>query len=73
MEQNELDQIIAEHVQKERDRISKSLNMSIGLYGGFYPDIAQALLSVLKDVDPIHYQKTLEIYDAAMQKLKKTA
>ena len=69
MNPNEQDIIIAAAVQAERDRISRMLDLSIGLYGGFYPPIAEALLSVLKDVDEEHYEKTLAIYNEAKAKL----
>ncbi len=69
MNRNEQDLVIANAVQVERDRISRTLDLSIGLYGGFYPAIAEALLSILKDVDEEHYQKTLAIYNKAKAKL----
>lgn len=69
MNPNEQDIVIADAVQIERDRISRTLDLSIGLYGGFYPGIAEALLSILKDVDEEHYKKTLAIYNKAKAKL----
>ena len=69
MNQNELDLAIEAAVQAERDRISRNLDLSIGLYGGFYPPIAEALLSILKDVDAEHYERTLAIYNEAKAKL----
>jgi hypothetical protein len=69
MNPNEQELVIASAVQAERDRISRMLDLSIGLYGGFYPPIAEALLSVLKDVDEDHYEKTLAIYNKAKAKL----
>ena len=61
--------VIEAAMQAERDRISRTLDLSIGLYGGFYPAIAEALLSILKDVDEEHYEKTLAIYNKAKAKL----
>jgi hypothetical protein len=69
MNPNEQDLVIAAAVQEERDRISRTLDLSIGLYGGFYPAIAEALLGILKDVDEEHYEKTLAIYNKAKAKL----
>jgi len=69
MNQNEQDTLIEAAVQAERDRISRTLDLSIGLYGGFYPAIAEALLGILKDVDKEHYEKTLAIYSKAKAKL----
>lgn len=63
------EQIIIDAIKKERVRIAKSINLSIGLYGAFYPDIARALLDVLKDVDIEEYERTLAIYNEEMEKL----
>lgn len=69
MNPNEQDLVVAAAVQAERDRISRTLDLSIGLYGGFYPAIAEALLGILKDVDEYHYEETLAIYNEAKAKL----
>ena len=69
MNPNKQETVIAQAVQEERDRISKSLELSIGLYGGFYPAIAEALLSVLKDVDLKRYERTLAMYNKAKAKI----
>jgi hypothetical protein len=69
MNPNKQETVIAQAVQEERDRISKSLELSIGLYGGYYPAIAEALLSVLKDVDLKRYERTLAMYNKAKEKI----
>ena len=69
MNPNEQETVIAQAVQEERNRISKSLELSIGLYGGYYPAIAEALLSVLKDVDLKRYERTLAMYNKAKEKI----
>ena len=58
------DEIIAKAKAEELNRICDIIDMSIGLYGGFYPDIADALMGLLKSVDEARYQQSLAIIEA---------
>jgi hypothetical protein len=41
----------------ERKRISKSLRVTFALYAGFHPEIGQAILGIIKDVDPALHEE----------------
>ena len=47
-----LERAAVEAVANERNRIIENITLSIGLYGGFYPDIAEVLLNVVEGIDP---------------------
>lgn len=47
-------------VLAERKRIMNAMTLSFGLYGGFYPEIGKAILSLIKEIDPTEYEAILE-------------
>lgn len=48
---------------KERERIIKNLRVTFALYAGFYPEIGQAILGIIKDVDPVVHEELTKILE----------
>jgi hypothetical protein len=48
---------------EERERIIKNLRVTFALYAGFYPEIGQAILGIIKDVDPVVHEELTKILE----------
>jgi hypothetical protein len=49
--------------REERERIIKNLRVTFALYAGFYPEIGQAILGIIKDVDPVVHEELTKILE----------
>ena len=63
-----LEQAHAAGIKTERERIIKNLRVSFALYAGFYPEIGQAILSIIKDVDSAVHEELTKMLEERLTK-----